>query len=217
MVAKICKYTFFILIIKPFVWILLGLRVRNRVNLPEVGPAIIAANHNSHLDTMVLMALYPIRYLHRVRPAAAADYWQKNRWITWFAHNIIGIVPIYRVPTAEYPDPLVHCHDALGAGHILIFFPEGSRGEPEVMGRFKFGLAKLVENNPQVPVVPVFLHGLGKVWPKGAKVIVPDVVDAMVGRAVYWNQSREEFMQRFTQTIQQLAAQHRRNSPKSGD
>ena len=88
--------------------------------------------------------------------------------------------------------------------------PEGSRGEPEVLGRFKFGLAKLVEENPQVPVVPIFLHGLGKVGPKGARVPVPDVVDAMVGRAVYWNQSREEFMKQFAQNIQQLAAQYRR-------
>lgn len=214
MVAKFFKYVFFLLVIKPFVWILLGLRVRNRVNLPHEGPAILAANHNSHLDTMVLMALYPLRKLHRVRPAAAADYWLKNWWITWFARNIIGIVPVYRHGTDEYPDPLVHCHQALDEGAILIFFPEGSRGEPEVLGRFKFGLAKLVEENPQVPVVPVFLHGVGRVWPKGAAVPIPNVVDAMVGRAVYWNQSREEFMSRFTQNIQQLAAQYRRGPKK---
>lgn len=217
MVASVIKYAFFRLFIKPYVWILLGLRVRNRVHLPQTGPAIIAANHNSHLDTMVLMAMYPMKTLNQVRPAAAADYWMANPVITWFAKNIIGVVPIYRKPSAKYPDPLVHCHEALRDGNILIFFPEGSRGEPEVMGRFKYGLAKLVEANPHVPVVPVFLHGLGKVWPKGARIPVPDVVDAMVGRAVYWNQSREEFMQTFTKTIHHLAGQYRRNSNKSSD
>lgn len=215
MFAKLLKYAFFLILIKPFVWILLRLRVRDSVNLPEQGPAILAANHNSHLDTMVLMALYPIHKLHHVRPAAAADYWLKNDVVAWFARNIIGIVPVYRQGTDEHPDPLVHCHQALSEGAILIFFPEGSRGEPEVLGRFKYGLAKLVEANTQVPVFPIFLHGVGRVWPKGAAVPIPDVVDAMVGRAVYWTQSREEFMKRFTQNIQQLAAQYgRSNKPK---
>ena len=71
---RLLKVLFFALIIKPLTLVLLGLNVRGRKNLPKNGPAIIAANHNSHLDTMVLMGLYPLGQVHKIRPVAAADY-----------------------------------------------------------------------------------------------------------------------------------------------
>jgi len=74
MLPRILKIIFFGLIIKPIVLIVLGLNIRNRDKLPVDGPAVIAANHNSHLDTMVLMSLYPLSIIHKVRPVAAADY-----------------------------------------------------------------------------------------------------------------------------------------------
>jgi len=68
------KILFFGLIIKPIVFIVLGLNLRGHDKLPKKGPAVIVANHNSHLDTIVLMSLYPLSIIHRVRPVAAVDY-----------------------------------------------------------------------------------------------------------------------------------------------
>ena len=56
---RLLKVLFVLLIVRPLVLIILGLNVRDRHKLPLTGPAIIAANHNSHLDTMVFLSLYP--------------------------------------------------------------------------------------------------------------------------------------------------------------
>jgi len=67
------RLLFHYLIIKPLVLVILGINARNRERLPSQGPAIIAANHNSHLDTLALMSLIPSGALSNVHPVAAAD------------------------------------------------------------------------------------------------------------------------------------------------
>ncbi len=99
--SRILKVLFFALFIKPIVFIVLGLNVRFRERLPLKGPAILAPNHNSHLDTMVLLSLYPLSVIHKIRPVAAADYFLKNRFFAWFSLSVIGIIPLDRSGNTE--------------------------------------------------------------------------------------------------------------------
>lgn len=91
--------------------------------------------------------------------------------------------------------PLAHLEAALAAGDILILFPEGSRGEPEKRGALKTGIAHLMEHAPAVPVVPVYLHGLGKALPRGDWLPVPFFADGFVGEPLTWQGSRAQTMQ----------------------
>jgi 1-acyl-sn-glycerol-3-phosphate acyltransferase len=197
----ILRFIYYRIFIRLVVLVVLGLNVRHREKLPQQGPAIIVANHNSHLDTMVLITLLPAHLLPIVKPVAAMDYFLRNRLLAWFALKVVGILPIKRKRDSFKDNPLVPCHENLQNGNILIFFPEGSRGEPEKMSDFKYGIAKLAEKHPTVPVIPVLLHGLGKALPKGEALLVPFFCDVFVGDALYWASDKKSFMQNLEQSM----------------
>jgi len=205
--TSILRFLFFALIVRPLALIVIGLNVRHRARLPKAGPALIVANHNSHLDTLVLISLFPLHQLPHIRPVAAVDYFLRNRLLAWFALNLIGIVPLQREIKASAGDPLAAASAALEQGAILILFPEGSRGEPERLSRFKSGVAHLAKRHPQVPVVPIFLHGLGKSLPKGEALLVPFFCDVFVGEALIWNGDKQAWMSALDGAMQALASE----------
>ncbi len=196
---------FFLLLVRPLLLLLIGLNVRHRERLPQTGPAILIANHNSHLDTLALMSLYPLAQLHRLRPMAAMDYFMRNPLLAWFATRIIHIIPLRRKIKAGQGDPLAEGVEALQKGEILILFPEGTRGEPEQLGALKTGVAHLARRVPEVPVVPIFLHGLGMALPKGEALLVPFFCDVFIGRSLHWSDDREVFMRQVNEAMSQLA------------
>jgi 1-acyl-sn-glycerol-3-phosphate acyltransferase len=206
---NLCKPLFFALFMKPIVKIVLGLNIKNEIKLPAYGPAIIVANHNSHLDTIVLMCLFPLSIVHKVRPVAAADYWNKNKLITWFADTCIGIIPISRKPSSDKDSLLTKIVEALDSDSIVIFFPEGSRGNPEEMNQFKKGICHLAMNANLVPIIPVFLYGLGKALPRGEGLLVPFVCDVNVGDQNYWNGDKDNFLAQIQDSINKLGSETR--------
>jgi 1-acyl-sn-glycerol-3-phosphate acyltransferase len=203
----ILRYCFFRLIVKPIIILIIGLNIRHRRRLPVKGPAIIVANHNSHLDTMVLMSLFPAKVLKKVHPVAAADYFLKNKFIAWFSLRIIGIIPIKRKRSSANENPFKDIQRYLEQQQIVIYFPEGTRGEPEQMVGFKKGIAHLAKYNPKVPVYPIFMHGLGKSLPKDESLLVPFVVDMVIGDSICHKKSGDNFMQSLEDSFEQLKAE----------
>lgn len=193
---------------RPLARFFTGADVIGREHLPTRGPAIVAANHNSHVDTLLLLSIFPARTLRRVRPAAAADYFLKDPVMSWFSRNIIGIVPVARNRAASGEDILAPAREALAAGDIVVIFPEGTRGEAsDDMGQLKGGVARLAESFPDAPVTPVWIQGAGRVLPKGKVVPVPMNCAVIVGPPVHWDGKRAAFMDALREALLALKAQ----------
>ncbi len=191
MLRDVCR-TFFALAVRPVTLLWMGFTVRNRELLPKEGPAVIIANHNSHLDALMLMSLFPVQLASDLCAAAAADYFFRNRASRFVSEHFAGLVPLERKPQGV-KDPLAPLVRALQVKKILILFPEGSRGSPDAMGEIKTGLWHLARRCPDVPIHPVYLHGLGRSMPKGAWIPVPLFADICVGEAFTATENKKDF------------------------
>ncbi len=200
------RLLFLWLVAKPLAAFFAGADVIGREHLPKAGPAILAANHNSHVDTLLLLAIFPAKTVGRVRPVAAADYFLTNPVMSWFSRRLVGIAPVSRAPTRG-EDVLGPAKAALAEGSILVLFPEGTRGAAsDEMGPLKTGVARLVEAFPTAPVTPVWIQGAGRVLPKGAVAPVPMNCCVLVGEPIAWNGDRAAFMAELKAGLEALKA-----------
>ena len=207
MMSRYLKVLFFALLVRPLVLVGLGLNLNNREYLPTGGPAVVAANHNSHLDTLVLMSLFPLAKVHRVRPVAAADYFLANRFRAWFSQNVIGIIPLDRTGGTDLDVLFEPLRQALDRDEILVLFPEGSRGDPERMGRVRKGICHLLKGREHIPVSPVVMHGLGRALPRGEALFVPFNCDVVIGEPIEMQGTSSQFVKRLTETYDELFTQ----------
>ncbi|MBP6879182.1 MAG: 1-acyl-sn-glycerol-3-phosphate acyltransferase [Phenylobacterium sp.] len=195
-----------VLIGRPIARVFTGADIVGREKLPLKGPAILAANHASHVDTILMLTLYPSKGLDRVRPAAAADYFLRGGLISWLSNTIIGIVPVARDKAGTGVDVLEPVRAALKAGDIVLIFPEGTRGDGEEMAQLKSGVARLAADVPEAPVYPIWLQGAGRVLPKGEALPVPMNCTVLVGDPLHWQGDRQAFLDELRGRLEELKA-----------
>ncbi len=157
------------------------MRVDGRRNLPERGSFVLVCNHTSHLDTLCMMCSVPLRRIHQTFPAAAADYFFSSLPRSAISAVLINALPFDR--KVKGAESLTVCSELLkNEGNILIIFPEGTRTATGEMGRFRSGIGRLVVGT-DLAVVPCYLDGGTKAWPKGKSFPRPRKLNLRIGEA----------------------------------
>jgi 1-acyl-sn-glycerol-3-phosphate acyltransferase len=139
---------------------------------PKAEQRIYFANHQSHLDWVLIWATLPADLRARTRPIAAKDYWATTPFKHWLTREVFRAVYVDRERT-EGHDPLAPLVEALERGDSLVIFPEGTRGFDPLPHAFKSGLFHLARKFPHVQLIPAWIDNVQRVMPKGEVVPVP--------------------------------------------
>ncbi|MCA0177669.1 MAG: 1-acyl-sn-glycerol-3-phosphate acyltransferase [Proteobacteria bacterium] len=140
---------------------------------PEALQRIYFANHQSHLDWILIWASLPEALRAQTRPIAAKDYWQSSRLKHWLTREVFNAIYVERDGAAAGGDALAPLVAALAAGDSLVIFPEGTRSLTGEVQRFRSGLFRLAQQFPQVQLIPAWIANVQRVMPKGEVLPVP--------------------------------------------
>jgi 1-acyl-sn-glycerol-3-phosphate acyltransferase len=147
---------------------------------PKAEQRIYFANHQSHVDLVMIWAALPKELRAMTRAIAAKDYWTKTPFKHWLTSAVFNVIYVARNRTAD-EDPLEPLVEALNNGDSIILFPEGTRGNAEEPQPFKAGLYNLATRFPQAVLVPAWINNVQHVLPKGEVVPVPVLCSVTFG------------------------------------
>ena len=160
-----------LVIIRPIIKLLFGVNIVGRENIANANKCIIFSNHNSHLDVFLLFMILPVRSIDKTHPIAALDYFKKPAWL-YHAVNFL-FQPIWIDRSHCDLSAIKEMQKRLGEGHNIIIFPEGTRGRAGQIQSFHEGIGLLEKKNPDSPVIPVYLEGPERAFPKQASFPLP--------------------------------------------
>ncbi|MGH2773625.1 MAG: lysophospholipid acyltransferase family protein [Actinomycetota bacterium] len=131
-------------------------------NFPEQGPVIVAANHQSFLDSIFI----PVNLKRRMVYLAKAEYFDdwRYRWL----YSRLGMIPLPRQSRGRAEAALQTAVGVLAEGGVLGVYPEGTRSPDGRVYRGRTGIGRLAHRSG-APVVPVGVSGSMKIMPKGAR------------------------------------------------
>jgi long-chain acyl-CoA synthetase len=136
------------------------LHVEGREHLPDSGPFVLAPNHTSYLDPLVIMAALPGRLRQ-------ATYWAGDDGVMFSTaprRAFSRLFNVFPINPLQARTALAFGRAILEEGGILTWFPEGRRSKDGTLLRFEPGIGQLAELQP-APLVPVWIEGTFEAWP----------------------------------------------------
>jgi 1-acyl-sn-glycerol-3-phosphate acyltransferase len=174
------QYQFSRVVIGPVLRLLGRPRVTGLEHVPASGPAILASNHLSFIDSMYLPLVIP-------RPVvfpAKAEYFTATGPLgrMWAAYlRSTNQLAMNRGASRSAQATLEAAADILRAGDLFGFYPEGTRSPDGRLYRGRAGLGWLALNTG-APVLPVAMVGTRKMLPPGAPMPRPTRIEIRIGK-----------------------------------
>ena len=159
------RWYFVCYVVYPIVKIIFGVKVSGRKNLRPTSGKIIAANHTSNFDPVIIgfVAGQEISFL------AKAELFHFRKWFSWLI-RFWNAYPVKR--DAMDLGLFKTCSSLLQKNQTLLLFPEGTRNKADNLLPFKPGIGLLAVTN-SVPVIPCHVYGLRKSFI--SKIVDPDI------------------------------------------
>jgi len=180
----------------------LSLTARHQEKIPRHGGYIIASNHLSNLDPM-LVGIAAGRRLSFIAKKSLF----KNPFVNFFLYQF-GAFPVKR--GAFDVDGMKEALKRLKANHGIVMFPQGGRRSDDLdASQVKAGVGFLAVK-AQVPIVPAFIMGSDKAMPPGVKGIRRAKVTVVFGDPIYVSEenSYQEIADRVRDSIKTIASSY---------
>lgn len=152
---------------------------------------IICANHNSHIDTCVLLVTLNKIFnvsIDNIAMLAADDYFFANNVTFKILQNALNLIPIVRPVETNLNknnifslrDTIKNCKKVIDNKGVIIIYPEGTRSHSNNIQNFKLGAAWFA-NKLNTNILPVYISGTDKVMPKGKIIPKPYNISISIG------------------------------------
>ena len=174
------QYQFSRVVIGPFLRAMGRPKVVGMENVPATGPAILASNHLSFIDSMYL----PLMINRPVVFPAKAEYFAAKGPLgrIWAAYlRSTNQLQMDRDGARSAQATLEAALELLRAGELFGFYPEGTRSPDGRLYRGRSGIGWLALNSG-APVIPVAMMGTRKMLPPGAPLPRPTRIEIRIGK-----------------------------------
>lgn len=196
-VAKLVRRVTQVGLVLPITRLCAHIKISGRDALRNIaGPVIFAANHQSYLDAPIILSALPPRLRYSVAPAMWKEFFDAhfhperysfihvltNRLNFLLATLIFNGFPL---PQQEIGvrETVRHIGDLISDGWSILIFPEGERTITGEIKAFAPGVG-MIGSRLRVPVVPIRLRGVDRVWPRYSRMIHPGPVEVAFGPAL---------------------------------
>jgi long-chain acyl-CoA synthetase len=144
-----------------------GFTVRGRRYLPARGPYLISPNHQSYIDSFLVVAALPFHVFRQLFFVGASEYFE-TPFMQWVA-RMANVVPVD--PDANLVRAMQAGAYGLRRGRVLVLFPEGERSIDGTVRSFRKGAA-ILSRHLGVPIVPAAIDGAWDVWARNRRLNV---------------------------------------------
>ena len=143
-------------------------------------PFLVCPNHQSFIDPFITTSAYPYDVVKNTFAVGASEFFQSG--FMKFLARLMNTIPID--PDTQLLKAIKASATGLKHGKVLTIFPEGERAFDGELHEFKKGAA-ILATELDVPIVPVALDGLYKVWGRSSSQIKLAKVKVTYGKPFY--------------------------------